>query len=130
MARLPPEYQASFESLLRTKGRNIDAGVMVVNHRERQRYWKHWTAFVKSFTGVDALLTGVPVPKRIELLTAFTEWVREGHCGNGNRVHAGTIQVALCAIGKTFEMDGLPNPTYHCEGKYWLQIECIIEAYR
>jgi hypothetical protein len=27
-------------------------------------------------------------------------------------------------------MDGRPNPTYRCEGKYWLQLERQIEGYR
>lgn len=76
------------------------------------------------------MLTGVPDPERIELFAAFVERVRRGHYGNGTRVRAGTVQVALRAIGKTFEMDGLPNPTYRSEGKYWLQLERLIEAYR
>jgi integrase len=76
------------------------------------------------------MLTSVPTAERIELLSTFAERVRDGHCGNGNRVRAGTVQVALCAIGKSFEMDGRPNPTYRCEGKYWLQLERLIEAYR
>ena len=101
-----------------------------MNHQERQRYWKHWTTFVKLFDGVDALLTDVPTDERIELLTAFAERVRDGGCGNGARVRAGTVQVALCAIGKTFEMDGRPNPTYRCDGKYWLQLERLLEGYR
>ena len=79
---------------------------------------------------MDEMLTGVPDPERIELLTAFAEGVRQGHYSNSPRVRAGTVQVALRAIGKTFEMDGLPNPTYRSEGKYWLQIERLIEAYR
>ena len=76
------------------------------------------------------MLTGVPDPERIELFAAFAERVRRGHYGNGTRVRAGTVQVALRAIGKTFEMDGLPNPTYRSEGKYWLQLERLIKAYR
>jgi len=128
--RLPPEQQAGFTDLLRAKGRNVDAGVVEANHRERKRYWKHWQEFTNPFTGVDEMLTGVPDPERIELLTAFAERVRRGYYGNGTRVRAGTVQVALRAIGKTFEMDGLPNPTYRSEGKYWLQLERLIEAYR
>ena len=27
-------------------------------------------------------------------------------------------------------MDGLPNPTYRSEGRYWLKLERLIEAYR
>jgi len=128
--RLPPEQQAGFTDLLRAKGRNVDAGVVEANHRERKRYWKHGQEFTNPFTGVDEMLTGVPDPERIELLTAFAERVRRGHYGNGTRVRAGTVQVAIRAIGTTFEMDGLPNPTYRSEGKYWLQLERLIEAYR
>jgi hypothetical protein len=90
---------------------------MAVNHRERKCYWKHWTAFIKPFAGVDSLLTNVPVSdEQIKLLTAFAEQVREGHCGHVITVQAGTIQVMLCTIGKTFKLDGLPNPAYYCEG--------------
>jgi hypothetical protein len=76
------------------------------------------------------MLTDIPTDERIELMAAFAERVRHGHYGNGARVRAGTVQVALCAIGKTFEMDGLPNPLYRTDGKYWLQIERQIEGYR
>jgi hypothetical protein len=100
------------------------------NNRERKRYWRHWCTFIKPFAGVDPLLTKVPTPERIELLTSFAERVRNGHCGNGNRVRAATVQVALCAIGKTYEMDGRPNPTYRSKGKYWLPIERLVESYR
>jgi hypothetical protein len=79
---------------------------------------------------VDEMLTGVPNSERIELLATFAERVRNGNYSNGNRVRAGSVQVALRAVGKTFEMDGLPNPTYRSEGKYWLQLERLIEAYR
>lgn len=76
------------------------------------------------------MLSEVPTSERIELFTSFAQWVRDGNCGNGSRVRAATVQVALCAIGKTFEMDGRPNPTYRSEGKYWLAIERLIEAFR
>jgi hypothetical protein len=76
------------------------------------------------------MLTDMPNSEHIELLTVFAERVRRGNYGNGTRVRAPTVQVALRAIGKTFEMDGLPNPTYRSKGKYWLQIERLIEAYR
>jgi hypothetical protein len=76
------------------------------------------------------MLDTVPTDERIELLAAFAQRVRSGCYGEGFRVGAATVQVALCAIGKTFELDGLPNPTYHCEGKYWLPIERLIESYR
>jgi hypothetical protein len=76
------------------------------------------------------MLTEIPTDERIELLSTFAERVRNGDYGSGNRVRASTVQVALCAIGKTFEMDGRANPTYRSEGKYWLPIERQIEGYR
>jgi hypothetical protein len=39
------------------------------------------------------------------------------------------VQVTLRAIGATFELDGKPNPTYCCEGQYWLAIERHLEGY-
>jgi hypothetical protein len=74
------------------------------------------------------VLTKVPTAKCIELLTSFAEQVQDGHCINGNQVQAATVQVALCAIGKTYKMDGRPNPTYRSKGKYWLPIERLVEA--
>jgi hypothetical protein len=87
-------------------------------------------SLISPFDGVDEMLTSVPNSERIELLAAFAQRVGNGHYSNGTQVQAGTVQVALRAIGKTFEMDGLFNPTYQSEGKYWLQLECLIEAYR
>jgi hypothetical protein len=79
---------------------------------------------------VDTLLTNVPNPLRIELLLGFSHRIRHGHFGDGTKVRAGSVQVALRAIGKTCELDGLPNPTYRSEGRYWLKLERLIESYR
>ena len=123
MVQLLPEQQNSFTRLLRTKGQSVDAGIVAASHAERKRYWNHWKQFIAPFHDVDPLLTNIRTSDRIELITAFAEYIHTGACGQGNRVCAGTIQVAVCAIGKTFELDGRPNPLYHTEGRYWLQLE-------
>ena len=70
------------------------------------------------------MLTTVSDPNRINLLLGFAKRVQTREYGeDGHKVRAGSVQVALCAIGKTFELDGLPNPTYRIEGKYWLPIQ-------
>jgi hypothetical protein len=99
---------------------------MAANHNERVHYWTHWEEYLAPFHGMDAMLTDVPDPVRINLLLG----VRRGDYGEGHQVLAGTVQVALHAVGKTFELEGLPNPTYRSEGKYWLMIQHQIEAYR
>lgn len=130
MARLPREQQTEFADLLRAAGRDVDAGVVAANHHERQRYWSFWLDYISPFSGVDALLTKLPNPDRIELLLGFAHRIRHGHYGDGSKVRAGSVQVALRAVGKTFELDGLRNPTYRSEGKYWLKIQRVIEAYK
>ena len=129
MAQLPTQLQANFTSLLRIKGQSIDAGVMATNHKERQRCWEHWSNLIAPFHHVDPKLTNLPTTQCIELLTAFAKHVHHGNCGQGQQVRAGTIQVAVCAIGKTFEMDGCPNPLYCAKGRYWLPLEWQIEGY-
>ena len=62
------------------------------------------------------MLTDVPDPDRIDLLLGFAHRVRQGDYGDGAQVRAGSVQVALRAIGKTFELEGLPNPTYRSKG--------------
>jgi hypothetical protein len=70
------------------------------------------------------MLTNVSDPDRIDLLLGFACRARAGDYGDGHKVRAGTVQVALRAIGKTFELEGLPNPAYRgLEGKYWLPIQ-------
>ena len=49
---------------------------------------------------------------------------------DNKQVRAGTVQVAVCAIGKTFEMDRRPNPLYCAKGRYWLPLERQIEGYQ
>jgi hypothetical protein len=78
---------------------------------------------------VDELLTKLPNPNRIELLLGLAHQIWWGYNGDGAKVRAGSVQVAFCAIGKTFELAGLPNPTYQFEGKYWLKIQRQIAAY-
>jgi ABC-type transport system substrate-binding protein len=70
------------------------------------------------------MLTNVPDPNRIDLLLGFACRARAGdYGGNGHKVQAGTIQVALRSIGATFELEGLPNTTYRSTGKYWVAIQ-------
>jgi hypothetical protein len=73
----------------------------------------------------------IPVGTRTILLGAFARQVRIGkYTQDGNGIRAQTVQVALCAIGVTFELVGKPNPTYQSKGRYWLPIQRIIKGYK
>jgi hypothetical protein len=95
---------------------------VAANHHERLRYWTHWETYLQPFHNMDAILTNVPTPTCIDLLLGFACRVHRGDYGDGCQVRAGTVQVALRAVGMTFELEGLPNPTYRSEGKYWLKL--------
>jgi hypothetical protein len=68
----------------------------------------------------------------IDALRAFAAKVRRGDLGQGHQVGHHTVQVALRAIGTTFELDGQPNPLYRCASsqRYWKALERQIEGYR
>ena len=73
----------------------------------------------------------MPIGTRIALLSTFARRVRHGeYTRDGRGVRAQTVQVALRAIGSTFEMDGKPNPTYRSEGRYLLPIQRQLKGYR
>lgn len=82
--------------------------------------------------GLDPFLKGVPEDAQIGLLTGFARYVREGSAGRGHQVRSGSVSDALCAIGKTFEMACLPNPTYqkYAYGKHWYPIKNILRGYQ
>ena len=62
---------------------------------------------------------------------AFARYVREGRAGRGHKVRVGSVQNAIGAIGTTFAMAGLPNPTYQPGlGKaYWDSISRMLATY-
>ena len=133
MVMLPFEQQASFASLCRDIGSDIDLGVVALSHQERKRYWQFWCAWIEPFHHVDPMLTGLRNDKRQTLLCGFARRVRTGTYNARNNykpVWHATVQVALRAIGTTFELDAKPNPLYHSEGQYWKGLERLIESYR
>ena len=80
---------------------------------------------------MDPRLTGVDRTRRVDILGAFARYVREGHAGRGHQVRSGSVSDALCAVGKTFEMARMPNPTYQptAYGTHWHPLQQILKAY-
>ena len=58
--------------------------------------------------------------------------MRDGNAGRGHQVRHGSVSDALCAIGKTFEMACLPNPTYQpgAYGTHWCPLQQMLTAYK
>jgi hypothetical protein len=79
------------------------------------------------------MFTNVKLLDRLHILGAFATAVRRGsYARKGKQVTCATVQVALRAIGATFELAGEPNPTYIDPGnaKYHLRIKRQLEGYR
>jgi len=83
---------------------------VAVNNAQCDRYWHHWCTFL--WPSFDPHLCGRTPEERISLLQAFAEWARQGRLGRGHQVRASTVQAALSAIGKSFELDGYDNPLF------------------
>jgi len=110
MDRLPTTSQDVWKDLFHAANHHITHGVVAANNSQRNHIWRHWCNFVQPT--FDLLLQGLNQNKQVTLLQAFMEWVRQGHIGRGTQVKAGSIQDALGAISKTFELGGLSNPIY------------------
>ena len=132
MATVPTSQQAELTGLFRAANGAIANGVVDATHHERKRYWDHWVTFVQSHH-MDPHLRSVPHIDQVELLSAFASKVRSGAFGRGHRIRAATVQVALRAVGATFELAGQPNPTYNAYSQvrcYWKRLSQQIEGYR
>jgi len=110
MDRLPTTSHDVWKDLFHAANHHVTHGVVAANNSQRNRIWRHWCNFVQPT--FDPLLQGLDRNEQVTLLQAFMEWVRQGRIGRGTQVKAGSVQDALGAIGKTFELAGLPNPTY------------------
>ena len=118
------------ESLFRAANGAITNGVVAATDADRKKYWRHWRQLLGEFEFNDPHLLHTSIPVRIALLAAFCERVRRGEYGKGRQVRVGTVQLALRAVGKTCEMEGLPNPTYREPNRYLLPLSRQLEAYR
>jgi len=129
VASIPTEHQHLWETLLSAANTNVANGVVAANNQQRIRYWQHWQQFLPPH--FSPYLQNLHHEEQISVFQAFIEWVRRGHIGRGQQVKAGTVQDAIGAIGKTFELAGFPNPTYKPgTTNYHIRIERQMEAFK
>ena len=78
-----------------------DNGVTPKTNTERQKYWNYWENYTTA-TGINPFLDkSVPPDKRDIIAGAFSDWVRTGSYGRGNKINVSGITYALAAISKT-----------------------------
>jgi len=131
LADAPTTQRGELSRLFSAARRDATNGVLDQSQKVRLRYWTHWSYFA-GLCGMDPFLRGVDTPARVAVLQAFARHVREGHAGRGHQVRAASVQDALCAVGKTFELDLQPNPTYQVGAykQYWAPLRDMLRGYR
>jgi len=90
---------------------DIKSGVVALTHKMRKCYWWHWCQLLP--TGVDLYLCGMDQSEQLFFLHVFARQTQEGAFGRGQQVQTSSIQTALCTVGKTIKLTGLPNPLHH-----------------
>jgi len=129
MASIPTEHQHLWKTLLGSANHHVAHGVVASNNQQRNRYWKHWQQFLPPH--FSPYLQNLHQEEQVSVFQAFIEWVRQGHIGRGQQVKAGTVQDAIGAIGKTFELAGYVNPTYKPgTTNYHIRIDRQMEAFK
>ena len=131
MAHAPAKQQAELAHLYSLTRRACANGVVDQTAKVRLRYWAHWQHFCWKHQ-VEPFLNDLSQQAGVDHICNFASWVREGNAGRGNQVRVGSVQEALRAVGKTFELAGLDNPTY-IPAKYetyWYRLKLQVESYR
>ena len=109
--------------------RAIENGSTPQVERDRQKYWRHWEAYVQHWNR-SAFLDDVSQLEANLIIGAFAARVRTGFYGEGNQVKVQSVGKALAAISKTCELAGQPSPVYRADQKYQRGIEAMIEGMR
>lgn len=99
------------------------------NNDKRNKYWQHWTKYVRLFKK-DPFLTTCTNAEQIILITAFAARVRTGYYGRKNQVKVQSVKDALAAISKTIELAGERSPIYKADKTYKTPVARLIEGFR
>ena len=102
---------------------------MAASTKLRFKLWSHWVIYSRTY-GIEPYFDK-PSKQVISVLKGFAARVRRGAYGNGKRVRALSVRLALSAIGQTIVLDGqaLSNPLHNHEGKLLLPLNYLIQAY-
>ena len=107
----------------------IDLGVVAATKKPRENHWDNLNHYANAIN-LDPSLQSYHLTIRDMCLAAFTDRVRTGSYSMGHQIKVQGVTQALADIGKTVEMDFLPNPIYCAPPKYHLQIERCVEGMR
>ena len=127
-----PKQQTSIKINFRNVQQALANGIVETTAKERRRFWAAWTLWLAiSFPTIDPFCFHQSTQDKIELLAAFGTHVRHGRFSRPTReVRTETVQVALRAVTKKFELDGQQNPLVNSQGVYTQKIKQLLNGFR
>jgi hypothetical protein len=108
--------------------------VMESTNNERRRFWKHWTTFLATnYPTITPNLSTIDTHKRLALLGAFAQHIREGRYdtrGSSRQRRTQTVEVALRVIAQTIVLDGGHSRLVTTQGQLQLKIRRQLDSYK
>ena len=107
-------------------------GIVETTAKEQRRFWAAWTLWLAcAFPTIDPYCLHQPTKVQIKLLAAFATHVQHGRfSARKYQVRTETVQVALRAVTKKFELDGQRNPLVNSQGVYTQKIKQLLNGFR
>ena len=127
-----PLHRITIKNSFRDVQQTIANGIVETTAKERCHFWAAWTHWLACvFPTIDLYCLHQPTKVQIELLTAFATHVRHGRfLAQKYQVCTKTVQVALRAVTKKFELDGQQNPLVNSQGVYTQKIKQLLNGFR
>ena len=127
-----PSKRHKVESNFRNVQQALANGIVETTAKERRRFWAAWTLWLaNTFPTINPLCFSQSTTVQIELLAAFGTHVQYGGFSKQkSQVCTKTVQVALGAVTKKFELDGQQNPLLNPQGGYTQKIKQPLSGFR
>ena len=127
-----PNQRHTIETNFRNVQQALANGIVETTAKERRRFWAAWTLWLAcAFPTIDPYCLHQPTKVQIKLLAAFATHVRHGRFSARKcQVCTETVQVALRAVTKKFELDGQRNPLVNSQGVYTQKIKQLLSGFR
>ena len=127
-----PDQQHTIKANFRDVQQALANGIVETTAKERRRFWAAWTLWLAfSFPTIDPYCLSQTAAEKIKLLAAFGTHVRQGRFSRPQcQVRTETVQVALWAVTKKFELDGQRNPLVNSQGVYTQKIKQLLNGFR
>ena len=127
-----PNKRHEVKSNFRNVQQALADGIVETTAKERRRFWAAWTLWLaNTFPTIDPLCLSQSTAVQIELLAAFGTHVQYGGFSKQkSQVCTKTVQVALGAVTKKFELDGQQNPLVNPQGGYTQKIKQLLSGFQ